>query len=101
MVFCAAGLLFLLAIWPQYAARQRRLEMQYLARKEIVRRDVAGESPARAVGDEGEAPPPAPGELIIPLWPLLVPLAVLGALSATFVWRGRRRAADLARRTQP
>jgi hypothetical protein len=91
-VFCAAGMMFLLVIWPQYAARQRRLEMQYLARQEIVRRQAEGESAARITGQEGDAPPPAIGELIIPLWPLLVPLSALLILSAVILWRGRRRA---------
>lgn len=96
MVFCAAGVLFLLAIWPQYAARQRRLEMQYLAREEIVRRQAAGEA-ARLPGEEGDAPPPAAGELIIPIWPLLVPLTVLAAVSATLLWRQARRRARSGR----
>jgi hypothetical protein len=91
MLFCAFGVVFLLAIWPQYRARQRRLEMQFMAREEIVRRQAAGESSARAAGEEGDARPPTPGELIIPLWPLVLLLAALVAFSATMLWRSRRR----------
>ena len=91
-LFCAAGMMFLLAIWPQYAARQRRLEMQYRARQEIVRRQAAGESAAREPGQEGDARPPA--ELIIPIWPLWLLLAALLAVSATLLWRSRRRIAN-------
>lgn len=93
MLFCAAGMMFLLAMWPRYAARQRRLEMQYLAREEIVRRGAAGERAAREPGDEGEAPPPAVGELIIPIWPLWLPLAALFAVSVILLWQSRRRRA--------
>ena len=91
-VFCAAGMMFLLAIGPQYAARQRRLEMQYLARQEIVRRQAEGESAARAAGQEGDAAPPVVGELIIPLWPLLLGITALFVISAVLLWHGRRRA---------
>jgi len=96
MLFCAAGMMFLLAIWPQYAARQRRLEMQYLAREEIVRRQATGERAAREPGDEGEAPPPAVGELMIPIWPLGLLLAALFAVSAMLLWKSRRRRAIAA-----
>jgi hypothetical protein len=102
-VFCAAGMMFLLVIWPRYAARQRRLEMQYLARQEIARRHAEGDSAARPPGQEGDAPPPAVGELIIPLWPLMVPLTALLVISAVILWRGRRRAnrADPSGRGKP
>ena len=89
MLFCAFGVVFLLAIWPRYSARQRRLEMQFMAREEVVRRQAAGESPTRAAGEEGNAPPPSPGELISPLWPLVLLLAALVAFSATMLWRSR------------
>src|SRR5947209_3780978 len=68
-IFSAAGVMFLVAFSPKYAARQRRLEMQYYARQEITRRQVEGSGPAHGPGQE--AAPPAPGELIIPLWPLV------------------------------
>ncbi len=45
MIFSAAGVLFLLAFSAKYAARQRRLEMQYYARQEITRRQVEGTTP--------------------------------------------------------
>jgi hypothetical protein len=91
MLFCAFGVVFLLAIWPRYSARQRRLEMQYRAREEILRRNAAGESPARPTGQEGDAPPPAAGDLIIPIWPLVLLLLVACAVSAAQLWRIRRR----------
>ncbi len=87
MAFCVAGALALLVISPKYAARQRRLEMQYQARREIERRQHEGDSGPRERGEEGEAPPPAPGELIISLWPLLALFAVLGLVSAVMWWR--------------
>lgn len=91
MLFCAFGVVFLLAIWPRYSARQRRLEMQYRAREEILRRNAAGESPARATGEEGAEPPPAVGDLIIPIWPLVLLLLLACAVSAARLWRIRRR----------
>ena len=94
-VFCAAGVMFLLAIWPQYAARQRRLEMQFRARQEILERQAAGETAARAPGDEGDAAPPPAGQLLIPLWPLVLVVATLCALAATLLWRTRGRAASV------
>ncbi len=87
MAFCAIGALALLVISPRYAARQRRLEMQFQARREIERRQVEGTSGPRERGDEGEAPPPAAGELIISLWPLVALFVVLGAVSAVMWWR--------------
>ncbi len=89
MIFCAAGTMFLLAAWPQYAKRQRRLEMQYHARQEIARRQVEGTAPAREPGQEGSAPPPVAGDLIISLWPLVALFAALFAISATMLWRNR------------
>jgi hypothetical protein len=90
MAFCAASLVFLLVISPRYAARQRRLEMQYQAHQERYRRQVEGEPAAQGEGQEGTAAPPAPGELIIPLWPLLGLFAVLLAFTGAMLRRERR-----------
>jgi hypothetical protein len=90
MIFCAAGVVFLLVISPQYGKRQRRLEMQYYARQEIERRQVDGTPAVRPPGAEGSAPPPAAGELIITLWPLVTLFAAVFAISASILWRGRR-----------
>jgi hypothetical protein len=90
MLFCAVGVVLLLVISPRYAPRQRRLEMQYRAREEMLRRGAEGETAPRPAGQEGAAPPPAPGELIIPLWPL-VAVFTLGMLaSAALLHRSRR-----------
>lgn len=97
--FCAAAMMFLMIMAPQYAARQRRLEMQFLAREEIVRRQAAGEGP-RPTGQEGAARPPAVGELIIPLWPLWVPTSLLFLLAAYFLWRTRRKPPHAVRAPQ-
>lgn len=91
LLFSAAGLILLAAMTPKYSTRQRRLEMQYYARQEIAKRQVEGEPAAREVGDEGTAPPPAPGELIIPLWPLGIVLAATLVLSGTMLWRVTKR----------
>jgi hypothetical protein len=93
--------LFLAAIGPRYAARQRRLEMQFRAREEILHRQATGDAAARPPGAEGEALPPAPGELIIPLWPVLALVAALGALSAGLLWRSRLRASIAHARAEP
>jgi hypothetical protein len=97
MLFCAAAVAILIAMSPRYAARQRRLEMQYMAREEIVRRQAAGESAVREPGQEGDAPPPAPGELLVPLWPLALLLAVLFAVSGALLWRSQRLSAQRTR----
>lgn len=89
LVFSAAALVALVLIWPQYAKRQRRLEMQYQAHEEMTRRRVTGEARAREPGKEGDAPPPAVGELIIPLWPLLVVLVGVIGVSAHMLRRAR------------
>lgn len=94
MVFSAAGMMFLLAFSPKYAARQRQLEMQYYAREEITRRQVEGAT--AAPGPARESPPPAPGELIIPLWPLMLLCAAICAVSAARVWRVARPPAEAA-----
>ena len=91
MIFCAAGVVFLLVISPQYGKRQRRLEMQYYARQEIERRQVEGTPAVRPQGAEGSAPPPAAGELIIPLWPIgRVVRGRVRYFSPRCLWRGRR-----------
>jgi hypothetical protein len=89
LVFSAAGLVCVLVIMPQYERRQRRLEMQYMAREEILRRQAEGEPAAREAGHEGEAAPPGLGELIIPIWPL-ASLCVAGmGLSSYMLWKSR------------
>jgi hypothetical protein len=93
LLFSLAGLAALLLISSQYAKRQRRLEMQYQARQEMTRRQVTGEPKARASGEEGDAAPPAPGELIIPLWPVAVALVVVAAVAARMLVRSRATAA--------
>jgi len=90
LLFAVAGLIALLTIAPQYRPRQRRIEMQYMAREEMLRRRAEGEPVARETGLEGDAAPPAAGELMIPLWPL--GLALLGVIagSSAMLWRARR-----------
>jgi hypothetical protein len=97
MLFSAGAVVVLLVMSPRYGPRQRRLEMQYQARQEILRRQAAGESAAREPGQEGDAPPPAAGELIIPLWPLAVLFAILLAVSAALLWRSQRLSAARTR----
>ncbi len=93
MLFCATGLVVLLIVWPKYSERQRRLELQYHARQEIARRRVEGEPSRRTTGQEGEAAPPAAGELLITLWPIALVLLALLVLSAAMYRRGRHTAA--------
>jgi hypothetical protein len=90
MVFSAMGVVLLLAISPKYARRQGRLELQYQARQEIARRQVEGTAATRESGAEGSAAPPAPGELIIRLGPLVLLFAVLFAIAAGMLYRARR-----------
>lgn len=90
VAFSAAGLVFLLVISPRYAARQRRLEMQYQAHQERYRRQVEGEPAAQVEGQEGTAAPPAPDMLIIPLWPLVGLFAALLAFTIAMLRRERR-----------
>jgi hypothetical protein len=90
MLFCATGLVVLLAVWPKYSERQRRLELQYHARQEIARRRVEGEPAARKTGQEGDEAPPATGELMITLWPIALILALLLTFSVAMVRRSRR-----------
>jgi hypothetical protein len=90
MLFSAFGLALLLSMAPRYNARQRRLEMQYLAHEEMARRRATGDNIARDAGQEGEAAPPASGELMIPLWPLVTAFALLLGVSGAMLWRSRR-----------
>jgi len=101
LVFSAAGLVCVLVIMPQYAKRQRRLEMQYMAREEILRRQAEGEPAAREAGEEGETAPPAVGELIIPIWPLAsVCVAVMG-LASYMLWKSRSAARQAEEPSHP
>jgi hypothetical protein len=97
LLFCAGGVVFLLAMGPKYAQRQRRLELQYHARQEMLRRQAEGRFEAREPGQEGDAAPPVPGELIIPIWPLAI-LFSIGALGAAWMLaRSRRGLSDVQR----
>ncbi len=89
-LFSAAGVVFLVAMAPKYAERQRRLELQFRARQEMNRRQAEGEQAAREPGAEGEAPPPPRGELIISIWPLGVLFALVFVVSAGMLWHQRR-----------
>ena len=89
LLFSAAGLVCVLVIMPQYAKRQRRLEMQYMAREEILRRQAEGEPAAREAGEEGEAAPPAVGELIIPIWPLASVCVAGMGVASYMLWKSR------------
>jgi hypothetical protein len=92
LVFSSAGAICLAVITPQYFARQRRLEMQFLAREEILERQARGDAGARPPGQEGGAAPPAIGELMIPLWPLLGGCVALMLFSTVMLVRSRRPA---------
>ncbi len=94
MIFSAAGLVVLGVAWPKYVQRQARIELQYRASQEVTRRRVEGEVAARGPGQEGDAAPPATGELLIPLWPIGAVLVVVFGVSASLYWRSRRPAAD-------
>jgi hypothetical protein len=96
MIFSAAGVTLLLAMSPKYAARQRRLEMQYYARQEITRRQVEGSADERSKGPT--VAPPASGELIIPLWPLVALFSASFVVSVTLLWRSARATAAPAGR---
>jgi hypothetical protein len=89
-LFSLGGIVAVLLIEQQYRPRQRRLEMQYRAQEEILRRQAAGEATARPVGEEGDAPPPTDRELIIPLWPLIAACLLVFASSVYMIWRERR-----------
>ena len=99
MVFSAAGLLVLVIAWPKYIQRQARIELQYRASQEVTRRRVEGEPSARPRGQEGDARPPAAGELLVPLWPIGVALALVLCIAAIMFVRGRRRAIETRRAT--
>ncbi len=87
MLFCAACLVLLIVIWPKYRTRQRRLEMQYMAQEEILRRGAEGADAAPEV----PTAPPAPGELIIEVWPLALLAAAGMIVAAVMLHRGRAK----------
>jgi len=89
MLFSAAALVLLVVISSRYNARQQRLEMQFQGNQEKYRRQLAGESSARETGAEGDAIPPAAGDLIIPIWPVLAALAVVMLVANVMLRRGR------------
>ena len=90
MLFAGMGVVSLVVISPKYSKRQGRLELQYQARQEIARRQVEGTGARREPGQEGNAPPPAPGELLIPLWPLIVGSSSLFFLAVVMLYRDRK-----------
>ena len=89
LLFSAAGCICLILITPRYQPRQRRLEMQYQAREEILRRRAEGEPAARETGLEGDATPPGATDLIIPLWPLLAGCVLMLLVSTVMLARSR------------
>jgi hypothetical protein len=89
MLFSAMAVVLLFVISPKYSKRQGGLELQYQARQEIARRQVEGTSAPREPGREGSLSPPAPGELLIPLWPLALLFAALFIAAAVLLYRAR------------
>ncbi len=87
MLFCLVGVALLALMSPKYARRQQRLELQYQAQQEIERRRL---SEPRAESEQPLTAPPAAGELIIPLTPLLSVFIGLFFVSAYGLWRSRR-----------
>lgn len=90
-LFGLAGVAALAAIGPKYVRRQAKIEQQYYAREEILRRQVERPAEAGAKRAEDKAAP-GRGELLIPLWPVVAVLLGL-LLAASGVWAvfGRER----------
>ena len=88
-LFGLAGVAALVAITPKYLRRQARIEQQYYANREILRRQAQGPGQHGTAEVEPKLPP-ARGELLVPLKPLLALLVIL-LLAAVPVWVLARR----------
>jgi hypothetical protein len=99
LVFSLMALLALVAIGGKYGRRQARLELQYQARERIAERTAAENNPAAAdrINEQTDRRDfAAPGDNLIPLWPLAAILIITAVVSAIMLERGRG-----LRRAQP
>ena len=94
LAFSLMALLALVAIGGKYGRRQTRLELQYQARERIAERRADENNPAAAGRSENGASRrdfAAPGENLIPLWPLAAVLVIISVFSCAMLCRGRGR----------
>lgn len=75
LLFGGMACVALVAIGPKYARRQEAVERRFQAREEIAERRATGQGLLRS--DAEHEPPPEERELIVPLWPLGLGLALI------------------------
>lgn len=83
-LFAAVALVALVAMSGKYGRRQATIEQKYQARERLAWEEAG--SGLRAEGGEAYS---LPGDTVIPLWPLAVPLAGVIVVSIAMLIRGR------------
>jgi hypothetical protein len=97
LAFSLMAILALAAMSGKYGRRQAVLERQYQARERV----AAGETGAAAVADAERRAYAKPGDMLIPLWPLAVLMAVVAGVSGMMLYRSRTRLGQLANKVPP
>jgi hypothetical protein len=93
LAFSLMALLALVAIGGKYARRQTRLELQYQARERIAdgRAEENKSAAESRTNDQAiRRDFSAPGDNLIPLWPLAAVLIVISIFSLVMLRRGPR-----------
>jgi hypothetical protein len=92
LAFSLMAMLALVAIDSKYGRRQARLELQYQARERIAERRAAANNPEATERTDDQASRrefAAPGNNLIPLWPLAILLFLIAAFAAIMLRRSR------------
>jgi hypothetical protein len=83
-LFSAVALAALFAMHGKYGKRQANIEQKYQARERLKWEEAGSRQKA-----EGRQEYSQPGETVVPLWPLAVPLAAVVVISVAMLVRGR------------
>jgi hypothetical protein len=93
LVFSLTGLVLLAVISRKYDRRQTNIERNYQARSRVAERLTAENNPddaERINKAEAQRAYAAPGDKLIPLWPLAILLGLVSVVSAAMLRRNSR-----------
>ena len=88
------GLVALATMSGKYSRRQANIERQYEARERVAVQINAENNPeaaARIQSSDAQRPYKAPGEQLVPIWPLAVLLGLVSAVAAVMLFRSRKQ----------
>lgn len=89
-LFAGMALVALLAMSGKYGRRQANIEQKYQARERVAWEGERQMLDVKRQKEEGREKYSQPGETVIPLWPLTVPLVAVIAVSVAMLVRNRK-----------